>query len=422
MVSRLRIIYSANKSIAVVFFHFFALLGCYWAMDRFGLITTIPNEKNLLNWDAYWYDSIRETGYKFVAGTSCNLAFFPLFPLFWKATALSAFGICCINTFIFAATITILQWGEKVSGMFLLLIMAMPSLVFNALPYSEAFFFLFGALLIKGYEQNSTPKKTLGILGASLTKSVSTVFIPAILLVELFDRNKQAKRYHIDVIINVCSGLLGTFLVGLLQWHQTGRWFYFFEVQKYWKRRWIFPRFPLTTYRAGKVLAFDGIGFSVGLLALACCLRWFYLLWLKRGEDKLAPNNAVLFSALTLTATLILDTCFTFNDGGATSIWSINRHLLCSPFTMTFLSWLYNNISKSKLQLYISMLIICICIYLTGVFRFPLMLLYYCLFFSTFIFLRIFPSYRYYLIIIYVASVALQIQTFYDFLNNKWVG
>ena len=48
-----------------------------------------PGQASLLYWDAGWYHSIVEHGYRFDAHAANNTAFFPLFPYLWKALGLS---------------------------------------------------------------------------------------------------------------------------------------------------------------------------------------------------------------------------------------------------------------------------------------------------------------------------------------------
>jgi hypothetical protein len=86
------------KRIGIIFLHvvfmtvLIAVLGHYHIMQ-------IPDENNLVQWDAGWYKNIVSNGYVFIENTQCNLAFFPLFPFAWKWLQISAFNMSIINCY-----------------------------------------------------------------------------------------------------------------------------------------------------------------------------------------------------------------------------------------------------------------------------------------------------------------------------------
>src|SRR5690606_15706247 len=133
----------------------FSLCVAYFLMDAFGYVHTIPNENNLLNYDAKWYHSIATEGYRYIQGM-CNIAFFPLFPLVWKTLKVSEATISLFNFCVFAGAFVWLFKSGKFSIWSLLFMLTLPSTIFFALPYSEAVFFLSGAMILVGLHKNSS--------------------------------------------------------------------------------------------------------------------------------------------------------------------------------------------------------------------------------------------------------------------------
>ncbi len=408
--------------------HFLISVGMYFTLQHFNVINAIPNNSNLLSWDASWYFSIMKSGYEFIPYQPCNMAFFPLFPVVWKVMNTSPLAMSAINFLIFYGSFFLLLRKQKLPMVFLLLLLTTPSFIFFGLPYSESVFFFFGVLLLQGYQDSSNLYKFLGFLGASLTRSVSLVFIPAIVISELFGsaEGKTMKQRIWSMAVSISGCLLGLFSSALLQFFQTGKWFYFLQIQQFWRRGWILPKLSLTTYDSGRVLGIDAVAFSLGLIAVLFCVIWAYAVIRKNFYDQnkvLIPESGIVFCALVLSATLVLDTFFTFNLGDSTNIWSLNRHLLCTPFALMFMIWLYRS-AADKFSFEIigisAVLILTIC--LTQLYKFDFLLLYYCLFFLSFIGIKIYPNSKNLLYILYPLGVILQIHFFQDFLNGKWIA
>ncbi|GAA4327657.1 hypothetical protein GCM10023149_31190 [Mucilaginibacter gynuensis] len=270
-------------------------------------------------------------------------------------------------------------------------------------------------------------KKLVGFYFASLVRSVSILFIPAVLLttVVMHGFKPLNKKAWAEALYSCAASFGGFLTAAFIQYFQTGKWFYFLEVQKYWKRHWIFPKLPLSTYSPERIMAIDGIAVIIGVVAIYHCLKWTIGKVFK-GRDVNTYQNGVtaqvVYSAFILAGTTLLDVFFTFNLEEGANIWSINRHLLCTPFAIVFLHWLYKHFAPQWREVSALVILLVLGIYLTGVFRYYEMVLYYFLFFFSFFIIKYYPHLRYYFIITYVWFAIVQITFFQEFLLNHWVG
>ncbi|SHF48519.1 hypothetical protein [Pedobacter caeni] len=414
-----------NRTPFIIFLHLNIFIIAYLLLLHFQVIDAVPDEQNLLNWDAFWYHDIREKGYVFVPSQVCNMAFFPLFPFLWKLSQLSAVSICLLNLAIFVTSFYLLIRKQEVSPIFLLIVLGSPSFIFFALPYSESLSFMFAAMILLGYRLKCSPIKITGFLLAATVRSVSLLFIPAIILTEIltYDKKQPKWRLLLNLFYSIAACTAGLMISACVQFRQTGRWFYFLDIQQFWKRHWIFPKFPLTTYDPERIIGVDGAAFVIGSIAAFHCLKWIFLS--VRRRDLYPFHNlpkAVVFSALCLAGTTFLDTFFTFNVKGATNIWSLNRHLFCSPFFLIYILWLVRNFKPEKSEILALALLLIFCVYFTGVYQHTLPLTFYVTFFCSLLVLKFADPFKNYLILFYLLSLFIQVCFLNDFLHYKWIG
>ncbi|SDO39544.1 hypothetical protein SAMN05421820_114101 [Pedobacter steynii] len=417
-----------KKPIVIPLCHLLLLSICYCILFKYGWIKIAPSDTNLNNWDAQWYYSIMENGYSYIPGHTCNMAFFPLFPLFWELLSLSSTGISIVNALIFAFSYAFLVSRLGLNYRYSLVLISIPSFIFFGLPYSESLFFLFAAILIIGYRTNSKAFLIIGFLGTSLIRSAAMIAIPAIIITEIFscDSGKTLSKKVSNALICIVPSFCGLMLSAILQASHTGMWFYFIEIQKYWKRHWLVPKFPLTTYSPSRILAIDGIAFVIGLLSIYFCFKWSYESLKKSREQRTFAvstiSRYVFFSVLYLAAVTVLDTFFTFDRNGYTSIWSINRHLLCTPFFLVFVTWLFKEFEPGKIDKMVIIGVIISGIYFTGVYQYVGMVTYYILFFTSFVLLRSKSKMVLCVAFFYLLNFAIQLQFFQDFLMGRWIA
>ena len=370
-----------SKALFVLFTSIVVIVILYFIFIKLGIITEVPNEVNIIKNDGVWFNDIRYLGYTFTPNQKSNMAFFPLFPYLWKWTFLSNFQIIFVNLIIFIISFLFLIGKTNYKIPYLMIVSTIPCFIFFFLPYSEACFFLFGTLLILGYRRDSRTLVFIGLFGCCLTRSVSIFFIPAVIVTELLAYKSSSisrKKLLTNIITNTLICVISIFIVVLIQWIETGKWFYYIEVQKYWKREWLIPSIPFTTVSPNKVLGIDAIGLTLGCIAMFFCFKWGYNCVISKQrtsrsglkEEKNHVCKSVYFSALFLSAIAIIDTCFTYNIEGSTNMQCMNRHLICTSFAVCFLNWINKDYNPGSKDVYFITAILVSGIFVTGIFNY----------------------------------------------------
>jgi hypothetical protein len=404
-----------------------ALITLYLVLNHFGVFDILPSNENVVQWDAVWYEQIKVGGYKFIPDEASNMAFFPLFALFWKVLGASGLFMSLINGLLFFVALTVLVSADKVSRVYLVVIASIPNFIFFFLPYSESLFFMAGVLLIIGYKTNSFISIALGIFVCCLTRAVSTVFIPIIIITELYIIMDYSILKH---SLRRIFGFVGVaifciVIVVLMQYIQTGKWFYFIEAVSLYNRHFVLPSIPFTTYSAPFALGIDGIAWVFGAIVTYFFFTWILAKIHELWKGILQPNRIggeVIFSALFIISVLILDTLFTNKVEGATNLWSINRHLLCTPFAICFLNWYYFKYTPNKADLWAIIAILVIGIFITGIVAYQHHIFYYVIFFSGLILGKFSKHCVILLFPIYAFNLYLFVVFFYQFIHSGWVG
>ena len=360
-----------------------------------------------------------------------NMAFFPFFPYIWKWLSLDGFQISILNLVVFSISFIILMGKEKYSTAYLLIVSSLPCFIFFFLPYSESWFFLFGTMLIIGYRRESRMLQVLGLFGCCLTRSVSTFFIPAVIITEILAYKASGisrKTLITNITINISACLAGILSVVLIQGLQTGKWFYYIEVQKYWQRHWLFPSFPLTTISPNKVLGIDSVALMLGLIGIYFSVKYCFS-QIKSKITKKEPFHSsppicksIYFSILFLAAIAIIDTCFTYDINGKTNMQCMNRHLMCTSFALCFLNWLNNEYRNGSYDIYFIAGFLVLGIFATGIYAYGHHLIYYILFVSSFFLYRFFPAIKPVFLLLFLFNIFFLVIFYQDFLNGLWIG
>jgi hypothetical protein len=332
--------FKASQNIAL---HIFLFLIFYAIFYFLGFIDNLPLAKNLYNFDVGWYKSIEAEGYKFIANQQCNVAFFPFFPYLWRFTYLSIIGISLLNAVMFFCGLILLTNEFNIKTKEILLFISLPSLMFMYVPYTEATFFIFGSLLLIGLNRNSTLLVLIGLYVCCITRSATLLFFPAIIFMELI-YNPSVKVEFVErlkkIAMYIGSVLLAMLTVALIQWYQTGVWFPFLGVHKYWNHVLQLPALPLTTWGGHRMLWIDGPALWVGLVAGICCA----FLLVKKITNKyslLSSDRAFIFSVGYLIGASAFVLLF---QGGAITL---HRYIFATPFFLIFfISALHSNLLK----------------------------------------------------------------------------
>lgn len=301
--------------------------------------TLIPSIKQLSSWDVKWYSSIVEKGYQFVAKSQSNVAFFPMFPYLWKWLGLNAYGAALLNILFFYTGFFFLAYLNRFTFKLAMLFLSVPSLMFMYVPYTEALFFLFSTFLLAALHKNNVWATCLFLVICSLIRPVATVFLPALIIMELLTSGSQKNSSTaLNLIAYTLSIVIGLGSVMGIQYLQTGTAFGFIEAQKYWDHTFRLPQFPLTSWGSTRLIQqMDGVAILLGMVA--GFNLWKLFVKRVKGEELPEQNKAVIFSTLYLTGIALV---ILFFQGG--SLQSLNRYFFATAFFVVFaISFLKNN-------------------------------------------------------------------------------
>ncbi len=329
--------------------------GCLFYLLQFFFAETAmlgmhPGAGNLRAWDVVFYESIARSGYD---GSSNNTGFFILFPLLWKLTGLNIWGICVFNICCFATGFAFLSRALHVSDKVMdMLWLSLPSGYFFFLPYTEALFFLLGALLLYAVQQERPALRWCALFLLSLVRPTASLLIPAFIAMELFSNPRQVwlrsitragYRYLPPV-------LLALALFILWQYQATGIWFAYFKTQATaWGHVWSWPGIPFTNIAGGddRYHWLSSLALLVDLLALALLIRQL----IRWSKNEVLQDKTWILSAGYLAMLLFNLLFMNPKYGNQTSnIMGANRYTLAAPFFFVFLYRLCQ-VSCSRRQL-----------------------------------------------------------------------
>ncbi len=308
----------------------------------FGIIQMLPGTPATLAatgglaWDAGWFAQIAQQGYHYTAGGQSNVAFFPLFPLVWRWSGLGPTGIGVLNAVVFLSAFTGLAHALRLSPRYMLLALSVPSSLFMLVPYSEAWFFLFGALLLSGLHRERTAWVLVGLLGCGLTRSASALFTPALLFmvgVLLAQGHRRlALQWGVGGLLALAASL-GAVLAYQTSFPgvpATG----FVDSHVAWGHLLDWPKWPLYTDAGTDVVWYSAVAFAVGVASVGGCLwltgRCAWLLTKGRPAPSVSP--AVLFSMGYCVAALLFVLGY---QGG--KIAGLHRYIFGAPFFVALL-------------------------------------------------------------------------------------
>jgi len=412
-------------------FHVLLIAILYYLFYFLGLCTILPSDASLLQWDANWYNSIQLDGYWYSEKMQSNSGFYPLFPALWNLLGCGAFAISCLNACICLLSIALLVKYFQISPETALLFLSLPSIFFLYVPYAESIFFLGATITLVGLKRGKNAWILIGILIASLSKATAIFFVPSGLFMLLTMQHfKQIKMLPLFLrsILLIAIVTLGTMLVVAIQYQQTGVWMAYFKSQSMqWNRSFTIPVFPLTTWDAHRLLTLDAAAFLVGVVALFLCLRH---LWSSVGNNLnsfLQTDKAYLFSCAFLV--MVLASILFFNPLDAatntTSILSINRYMIASPFLLVFL---HHHVSSSRLTQKELFVLFGLLLALGFIFNaysgkrsafLFFLLIGYCMSYLTVLYK---PFLKKYWLVLYFINCCFQLFLFNSFLEGQWVG
>ena len=289
------------------------------------------------NWDAEHYLHIRRHGYDVM-----RTAFFPLFPFLWRGLGVSPVAMGLLNLALFAGSFAVLAWQFAWSWRQQALALTVPSLLFMAVPYSEAVFFASGVLVLVGLRRNHTGLYCLGLLLSCASRSAAFVLLPAVLATALLAA-PAARPRAVQVVAATLATLAGLGISVLVHYAYTGRWFVFFAAQRLWNNSLRWPTLPLTNWGGSFTTRFEA---PVLLVGVGCAAVLGWLAWRHWKQAQPDPTPPTVF-ALAYVAGITLLTLAT--KGGA--LVSLSRYVYATPYFLLLLAGFVSQPRLSSRQL-----------------------------------------------------------------------
>ncbi len=299
------------------------------------MLTNAPTAKNLVVWDGLYFDSVRQAGYVFTESRT-NIPFFPLFPYLWRWLGVDGLGISGINFGFLLLGTGILGHTFGMRRYQVLLLLSVPTVFFCLVPYAEALFFFFGAILLRGMHRQQLGLTVVGLIGCCLARSAATLFVPAFVFAEALACVTRAELPRLALRIG--AGLLAIAaalgLVLYLHYQATGDAWIFFTAHEKWAHVphwWPLPS-RLHSAVGITVLWLDLLAVFTGLLALVICLnlgiRWLVCwFWPGANGHSPAPSRAILFALAYCSAAIGF--IFIYQNG---DLVGSSRYVLATPF------------------------------------------------------------------------------------------
>lgn len=330
-----------NFLIAISYVAFFYVFQLF--LRHLGYIGNMPDEKNILMFDANWYQSIVKNGYSNGEAGS-NTGFFVFFPFIWKVLHVGGVGMALVNvllfSFGFALLCAILPFTE--TEKFVLL--SLPSLFFCFVPYSEAISFLEIAMVFWGIVHKKRYIVWLFLFFAGLTRATTIFLIPGFIIMELVTNANRSWLYSLykAFVHFVMPIVVGLAAFVWYEHHCTGVWFVYFDQQaKNWGHKFSVPVLPFGSIEGPRTLWINSLALFTGLTAFITVLVKF-IRWL---AGKPYENGLLVVSLCYMSLTTVY--AIFFNPqwaDGHTVIAALHRYVFASPFFFVFLHHCFNSV------------------------------------------------------------------------------
>lgn len=307
-------------------------------------------------WDAAIYRCVRdrmyineEGYYGYVRG-----AFFPLFPLIWKALHVDGLGISIFNFLCFAVGLMLLishftVISNNTKLLLLAIFLSLPNSIIFIIPYTEALFVLTGAIMFTGIFKNNYRLYFAGALLLAMVRPATLFLFVSVIAVEIiiFLLNKNAKAFLKGLFVKLLPFVCGYLISVFIQFLYSHSWRTYIDAQKHWEGK---PGLP-TQFSDW---SFEGFGlsvFAIWFVTVPAFAFLFYSVCIKRhvfarlvndftfSSERKAMNYTLLLS-LFYTGGLFV---FSFLTSGG-SLHGFFRFTLCTPCFYLLLIFLFNNV------------------------------------------------------------------------------
>jgi hypothetical protein len=318
----------------------FYAVGFYllnFLLEQRGMVKLLPDNEKLLYWDAGYYHEIAKSGYQFKEGQAGNTAFYMLLPMVWKMLGLNPMWMAFVNVLFFATGFAIFTSLYKLTTAQKFMWLTMPTLYYCFIPYTEALFVLLMSVALLGMHRNKRWLIWTGLFFLSLTRPVTMVLVPAFLITELItnqrkDWLKAMGNFFTTYALPLIAGQV--FFIWY-QYYETGVWFAFFKVEKYWGHEFSLPALPFNSMYGPILLWLNALAMFLSFVALLLLVKkgWQWLV-----QNKASTDKPLVVSYLYMTAMLLITVFFMPKWAtGSTNVYDILRYVFCTPFFFVFL-------------------------------------------------------------------------------------
>ena len=221
-------------------------------------------EKNAVNWDAEFYQSIRDNMY---AGSNEEViyryAFYPFFPLVWKLSCTNVHGIVLLNYLFFGLSLILLSSiflkGSKSEMFYFVLALLLPTSIVFYLPYTESVFMLTFSMAVIGLMKKKYWLFFIAIVFCSMTRPSSLILAAAFLVISFINLFYHKKFLWLlkDFFMIMLPVFIGWLVVILLQYYYSGSWSTYVLASSFWPKEpdlykkvadWSLEGFGMTTF------------------------------------------------------------------------------------------------------------------------------------------------------------------------------
>lgn len=320
------------------------------------------SNQNLLHWDADMYHQIAKYLYDTSNIWVGNYAFFPLFPLLWRATHLSPIGVCVLNFALFGVGLMLLlrlfQQKYHSTGRHLMMtcmmLLSMPYMVIFLIPYSEALFFVCIAFGLYGLLKERYWLYFVGFTLGCMTRAAGSILLVAWVMADVLGalHARRALKFLLrDIALHVAPIVTGVAAVMLFQ-HYRGaeHWFEFILAQQYWGKELSLPTWPLTDWSDESKCVTQPLLFILFVPALAwLATKLIDGIRVRLGKKDVPQDAAGSTSCYLWNLVRMLSVLFfvgnivlaLFTQKGC--MYSQARLLTCTPFFFFLMIDIYHN-------------------------------------------------------------------------------
>jgi len=348
----------------LVLIYAFSFFFIQFFLHKIGIVSATPNRYNLLYWDSGWYQSVVVNGYQYSSAPS-NSGFYILLPWIWGILHLNTWGVCILNTVLFAIGFTILSSLIRPSIIDKIIWLSVPTVYFAFVPYTESLFFLLSSACLYGIIKEKKLVIWVSLFLLSLTRATVIFLLPALLIMELItnDRKHLLKSIYSYIVYYFLPLVIGTAVFIWYQYWKTGVWFAYFKQQSiYWERKFNIPTLPFHSMEGDRTIWLSALAMFVCFIAIIMLFR-IAKNWLLK--NKIYTDKLLVLSLAYLMMTLLVVICFNPIWGTyTTNVMGMFRYSLMTPFFFVFLHYITNDI-QYKVRDYMVVAVVANIIWLT---------------------------------------------------------